>query len=120
MLKAPGAKPTACGGGNANLGDVSGVDNTVLSEANLAAHTHSITDPGHQHDLSLNFGRSCGVSGPLGPITFEYLQGIVPCEALIFANTGYAGITGTTSQGSSEPICNIPAVTHVHFIIRAK
>jgi microcystin-dependent protein len=64
-----GNSAPANGNPEANLGDyfvpgnVGGAREVALTEAQLAAHSHGVTDPGHTHDVSSSGDRGSGGSG---------------------------------------------------------
>ena len=93
-----------------------GSSTTTIALANLPAHDHSITDPGHVHSVQYNFG---GASNPGQPSSGETLDSMTE-------NTGSAttGITKTnTTQGSGSAFSNSAMTTispyrGVYFIIK--
>lgn len=101
--------PTYFGGTSTVLGAVGGLESHALITAQLAAHSHGVTDPGHAH------------SAPAGG--FLVLGGtIVPPSAGSFqatANTNFA-TTGITinSAGSGDGHNNVQPTFIINKIIR--
>ena len=85
-----------------------GADNLTLSEAQMPAHTHtiSLTDPGHTHTYKYAGGASSGVGLTSGNNTNT-------------TNSATTGITASNSTtGSSSSFDNRPAYLEMQYIIR--
>ena len=103
------------------LGSTGGSDTVTLIANNLPAHTHSITDPGHTHDVTLTDLYNNGGSG--SAITYV---GQLPGGSggnrtqTNGATTTTTGITGTNSNTTtSTPVTVTNPYLAVVFMIRA-
>lgn len=82
--------------------------------AELAAHTHTITDPGHTH--TTNFGAGvlqlgAGGNERGGIAGSGYVSSFI-------SNSSVTGITQTNSTGSSTPISIIPPSKTINYVIK--
>lgn len=85
-----------------------GASTVTLSVGNLPAHTHTITDPGHQH-TDLTSGSLNVTVGPDGPVaTFGASE---------MTSTDATGIT-VDSTGSGTPFSITPPAMGVQWIIK--
>jgi microcystin-dependent protein len=73
-------------GGTLKVGATIGADSVTLTEAQMPAHKHTITDPGHAH-------------GPNG--ASFVIGGGNPSPANIRADSGSYGVTGTTAAATT-------------------
>lgn len=103
------------------LGSNGGSDSITLSGAQLPSHTHTITDPGHTHNVQLSGMYDNGESGANTVYAGQNLGGTAgdrtadPGAALV-ASTG---ITATNAAGSGAAINITNAYLALNFIIRA-
>lgn len=75
------------------VGQNGGAQSATMTAAELAAHNHTITDPGHNHALN---GLSSGAIS--GGVPFLYLGGTG-----LNTSTSTTGITGTNNTGTGLP-----------------
>jgi microcystin-dependent protein len=103
------------------LGSTGGADTVTLIANNLPAHTHSITDPGHSHDVTLTDLYNNGASGS----AITYVGQIPGGSAGNRTQTGGAvttttGITGTNSNTTTSAAVTVTnPYLAVVFMIRA-
>jgi len=95
------------GAGNFGFGTLGGATNFTLSVAQLPSHSHTITDPGHNHttgsQTSLNTaGAAAGTYSSSGGTT----------------GTSTTGITGTNTTGSGSPVNFVPPYAAIVFAIK--
>jgi len=95
--------------GTYTLASTGGAATTTLITANLPAHSHTITDPGHFH----NIGRVAGGSGNL---QFNGNPGMADISPNTTTNT--TGITNTNNTGSDTAFSTISPFLGIHFIIK--
>jgi microcystin-dependent protein len=93
---------------NRLLAAIGGEENHALSIAELASHTHSITDTGHNHFLGTAQGTSAGGGVQIG--------GNQAAGALTSANA--TGITGTNAAGSGTGHNTMPPFLVLNKIIK--
>lgn len=105
----------------ASLGASGGAQTHTLTEAQIAAHDHDITDPGHVHDLkAINFGANRGTpsNNYLGSDTI-YTDTTTPKQTM---NSGSiaSGTTGVTvnSAGGGGAHNNVQPTLVLNFIIK--
>lgn len=89
-----------------SLGAVGGEQSHVLTESELAAHTHAVTDPGHAHDYAI-------VSGPGGIATGSGLG-----QATAQTSPSFTGVT-VAQAGSNAAHNNVQPTAVVNKIIKA-
>lgn len=96
----------AIGAGVIPLGTRAGTNSVTLSTANLPAHSHSITDPGHAHtDFAAS---STGTTGTdPGAVTTGGMTG-----------TATTGITATNNTGSGTSFSILPPYAAVIFMVK--
>lgn len=106
--------------GSYPLGTDGGADTVALTANNLPTHTHSITDPGHTHDVVLTDLYSNGGSG--SAITYV---GQLPGGGAgnrtqpAGATLATTGITGTGNNSTTQtPISIVNSYTTANFIIK--
>jgi len=98
---------TALGAGVITIGTRGGVSSVTLSTANLPAHSHSITDPGHNHttvapDSIGTTGTNVGAIDATGGTT----------------GTSTTGITTTNTTGSGASFSILPPYAAVSYIVK--
>jgi microcystin-dependent protein len=99
-------------GGTLPVGTMGGEATHVLTNAELAAHTHTITDPGHVHDIIDNLAP--------GTVFGNYATtGAVNQLQDLDQNT-QSSTTGITinSDGGGMPHQNMPPYVSLNFIIK--
>lgn len=99
-------------GGNVGLDDYAGaVDHSLITDEQ-PSHTHSITDPGHDHVISL---RGSGTAGGTSN------RANAPTQTTLSSNlttdSATTGITETNSTGQGNPHNNLSPVFGVNFIV---
>ena len=97
------------------VGDVAGAETHALSVAELPAHSHSITDPGHAHAPSDagNFVTAGGVNNAnvtFGGGAFNYTG---------WTSTNTTGITGTNPSGGGQAFALLPPFVSVQYLIKS-
>ena len=97
--------------GTYTAGTTGGSATTTLSTANLPAHSHTITDPGHVHSVShnaqqQNTGHQLAGGGS---------QTVFPTAATITVNSNTTGITGTNNTGSGTAFNTISPYIAVYM-----
>ena len=100
------------GGSTFSLGGTGGEETHVLSTAELASHSHTITDPTHTHPMS-GFTQTNDIGGGGGQ-RFWY-DGVSSGYSTGSASTG---ITGTNNAGSGTAHNNLQPYTTLNKIIR--
>ncbi len=95
------------GAGSAALGTYGGAATVILSTTELPAHTHSITDPGHNHTTLAEDDIVTTGTDP-GGVTTGGTTG-----------TSTTGITGTNSAGSGAAFSILPPYAAVIWMIKA-
>lgn len=91
------ATQTATTGGNNSL---------TLSITEMPSHTHTLSDPGHIHELG---GAYTGGSGPAGPLPSNYRN--------TFTQSATTGITNNNTGGGGS-FDNQPAFLEMQYIIK--
>lgn len=76
------------------LGGIGGAESHTLTEAQLAAHTHSVTDPGHTHSLSDEKLQAAGITVTAG-------GGYSPVETAETSGSSTTGITISSTGGGN-------------------
>ena len=89
-----------------------GTNSQSLSIANLASHTHTITDPGHNHDQMRPFGGGSYT----GPNLVGSVGGTLT-GTLMNTTTETTGITNSNT-GSGSSFDNQPAFLEMQYIIK--
>jgi len=82
-------------------------------DAIVVSHTHSITDPGHQHQLSTGQNTTSGTASP-GYLT-DTNAGIIATYAKAATTTTGISINTTGSSGTNA---NLPPYLGINFIIK--
>lgn len=110
------------------LGDTGGAQTVTLVEANLAAHTHGITDGGHTHNTvkigaaalsTLSGSETVGASGTQLVNDNDYvLQGISGTADAGPTSSSTTGISATNSTGSGTAVNKMPPTAICNFIIK--
>lgn len=99
-------------GGNVDLDGTAGAINHTLTTDEMPSHTHSVTDPGHIHAISL---RGSGTAGGANN------RANAPTQTTLSSNlatdSATTGITATNSEGQSNPHNNLSPVFGVNFIV---
>lgn len=96
------------------LGSTGGNDTVTLNANNIPAHTHSITDPGHNHDVILTQGYdanqySAVVSGQISYIGMSegYLSPRwTDPQAAVTNTTGITATNANTTTGTAVNVTN--------------
>ena len=91
------------------LGSTGGNDSITLSSSQLPAHTHTITDPGHAHDVVLTKGYDADTYSAVVNGQISYIgngEGYLGPRWTdpIAAITNTTGITATNSTGSGGAV----------------
>lgn len=97
----------ALGAGTAALGTTGGANSITLTTSELPAHSHTITDPGHDHTTFAASSTNTTGTDP-GAVTSGGTTG-----------TSTTGITGTNSAGSGNPFSIMPPYAAVIWMIKA-
>jgi microcystin-dependent protein len=112
---------TALGGGTGSgltarsNGQRAGAESATLTVAQLPAHSHTITDPGHAHGAAgANVFITAG--GPAGTNPGVGLGSSFNYTAATTSST--TGITGTNNTGGGSPVSIMPPFQVVTFIIK--
>jgi microcystin-dependent protein len=92
---------------NRLLAAIGGEENHILSIAELASHTHTVTDPGHAHQAG-------GVGATAGGGGFSF--GNTAQQWSTYSNT--TGITGVNATGSGTGHNTMPPFLAINFIIK--
>lgn len=113
MKEASATRLTAThfGGDSTALGAVGGSESHTLTTAQLAAHSHGITDPGHTHPISVTNFVTSGAGNQYQGANF---QGVVT-SATATSNT--TGITVNNAGGGSAHN-NVPPSIVCNYILR--
>lgn len=95
-----------------SCGATGGADTVALSEAELASHTHSVTDGGHTHDIAAHnieeWKKSGGTGGSTSTISYQQ-NGSLP---IYIPNDGYGWSNlGINNTGTTPYRMRSPAVT---------
>lgn len=103
------------------LGSTGGADSVTLTTNQIPAHTHSITDPGHSHDVTLTGLYDNGGSGSaityVGQIAGGGAGNRTQPNGATLASTGITATNANTTTGSAVTLTN-PYLAVV-FMIRA-
>jgi microcystin-dependent protein len=91
------------------LASTGGAATTTIQLANLPAHSHTITDPGHAHGLNNVFYSS----SPFGGSGSGSIGGL-----LTSTDVASTGITTTNNTGSNTTTATISPYLGIHFIIK--
>jgi microcystin-dependent protein len=102
--------------GAASLAAVGGEQAHVLTIAELAAHSHAVSDPSHNHGLAGGFTGLVGLGGPAG----SQLQGGTPVGATVDATGLLNSGTGITigNSGSNNTHNNLQPTLILNYIIK--
>ncbi|CAM6005211.1 unnamed protein product [Sphagnum balticum] len=92
----------------AALGGTGGEASHVLTVAELAAHSHTITDPGHNHALAVDANNNNGAIVAAGNSQAR----------TNFTANAFTGITGTNSAGSGSAHNNVQPYVSMYYIIK--
>jgi microcystin-dependent protein len=94
------------------LGSVGGSENTTLTAAQIPAHSHPISDPGHFHNVS-------GVEGTSGGFTSGGSQSS-PINAAVIGGTASAttGISVSNNTGGGNPHRTVQPTIVCNYIMR--
>jgi microcystin-dependent protein len=98
---------TYFGGNSANMGATGGSESHTLTTAQLASHSHGITDPGHAHSVSFGSAASGGSNYTIA----SALAGTA------FTNSNTTGIT-VNNAGSGNAHNNVQPTIICNYIIR--
>jgi microcystin-dependent protein len=100
--------------GSYALAATGGAATTTLSTPNLPSHTHSITDPGHDHDA---ITQTSGGSSA-GNQYANSFSGSVNTTSTLMIQTATTGITATDATGSGTAATTISPYLAINFIIK--
>ena len=100
--------------GSYALASTGGAATTTLITANLPSHTHSITDPGHDHDA---ITQTSGSSSSGAQFTNSF-AGSVNTTSTQMIQTATTGITATDATGSGTAATTISPYLAINFIIK--
>jgi microcystin-dependent protein len=100
--------------GSYALASTGGAATTTLITANLPSHTHSITDPGHDHDA---ITQTSGSSSSGAQYTNSF-AGSVNTTSTLMIQTATTGITATNATGSGTAATTISPYLAINFIIK--
>ena len=100
--------------GSYALASTGGAATTTLITANLPSHTHSITDPGHDHDA---ITQTTGSSSSGAQYTNSF-AGSVNTTSTLMIQTATTGITATNATGSGTAATTISPYLAINFIIK--
>ena len=92
------------------LGAVGGLESHTLTTAQLASHSHTITDPGHSHTTDARKETNTGA--------VFVTQGGDDLFAAATVNSNTTGITGTNAAGSGSAHNNVQPTIIVNYILR--
>ena len=95
------------------LGATGGSETHTLTTAELAVHSHSITDVQHTHGITPTNGLVQGQAGSFDPTT-----GTHGAPANLSINNAFTGITGTNNAGSGNAHNNVQPTIIVNYILR--
>ena len=110
------------------LGATGGVENVALTTAQLASHTHGVTDPNHTHGIT-DGGHSHGLSdgnnvmSSVGGVAFGSSGGNMGITTIASATTGISvnsastGIS-TNAAGSGDAHNNVQPTIIMNYIIK--
>jgi len=117
---------TTITGGAATVGNVGGAQTHTLTTAELAAHSHGVTDSGHSHGITdpthahtytrANYGAAYGSGGGIG----SGAGSNVPTDSIgtgISINSATTGVT-VNSAGSDTAHNNVQPTMIVNTIIK--
>lgn len=96
------------------LADQGGEEQHTLSTGELPAHTHGVTDPGHNHPLVNGFAPIS--NGPPGAGTFGSIAGLDWSATTI--DNATTGITATDAAGGGGGHNNVQPFAAVNWIIK--
>jgi len=115
MLDAGSARISSSyfGGNPANLGAVGGSESHTLTTAQLAAHSHGVTDPGHAHDVKYNTGTATSGAGAV-------LNGLSSSGAFTGSGAAVSATTGISinNAGGGTAHNNVQPTIICNHIIR--
>ena len=94
-------------------GSTGGREAVTLATANLPAHNHPVSDPGHQHTYSDYYFAAVG---GYYPYSNSYSGGYSAAQTRT-ANTGYTGIT-TVDTGSGTAFATMPPFYVLAYIMK--
>ncbi len=97
------------------LGALGGSQSHTQTLAELAAHTHTITDPGHQHNIQYNQNKYALDAGGADAANLINVGGLAT-GASVSATTG---ITAANSAGSGAAFTIVQPSVTIDFIIKA-
>jgi len=101
---------------NANaIGATGGSQSHTLTEAQLASHKHSITDPGHNHDVQYRTSATAGPGVGVNAYVNDSAGGLTATDAALTASTG---ITETNNTGSTEAFSIVQPTITSNYIIK--
>lgn len=129
----------ASASGTRQVNGEGGSDTATLTLANMASHSHTITDPGHFHSIT-DPGHKHGIGGDTGNRIVVTAAGTAPSTSLGGAqNLAYTsmdtaltgitatqskvtGITSTNAAGSAtpSPVATVPKWKGMRVLIKAK
>jgi len=103
-------------GADVDLGDTGGADTHTLSTGELPSHSHSVTDPGHNHLQQIGAAPAYLGTGGTGRVAYGALT--TASTTRVVSDSGSTGISiGNT--GSASPFSLLHAVRACNFIIFA-
>lgn len=107
---------------------VGGAESVVLTQAQLATHTHAVSDPTHNHGISdpghaHGFNASVTNYGPRGGVGGEFWGGPVSAGATAAAGTGVTNQPSGTgiaifNAGNDVAHLNMPPAMIMNYIIK--
>ena len=107
------------------LADLGGAAQVNLAAGQLAAHVHSITDPGHVHgpntgpDFTVDAHQTQATTGI--DVTIDDGHDFLTASAstgITATDSASTGITATDSQGDADPVDIIPPFAAVVFLVK--
>lgn len=117
------------GGSSYAVGGYGGAATQTLTEANLAPHSHEITDPGHAHNFTadphthladLPTGPAGAGNGPVAPGDDSGTSDVTVALSTVtgVVDPNVTGIAGTEDAGSGAPFNLIPPFFGVYYAIK--
>jgi len=94
------------------LAATGGSATTTLSTTNLPSHTHSITDPGHSHNITTYY--NANITGT----SINSFSDAVTSPQTNTTQTATTGITATDATGSGTAVTTISPYLGINFIIK--